>query len=177
MTENAGVFVLTSQDLVDGGELPQPQTSGYFGLDGKDLSPHLAWSRAPEGTRSFAVTVMDPDAPRAGGFCHWAVVNIPAAVDELPEGAGGAPDGMGPADTDAGLPNGSLELLNDAGFTGFVGAAPPRGSGPHRYVVTVHALSVELLPGTPRSKGSRVLKDILEHELASASLTAHFEVR
>lgn len=174
---DASHFVLTSQDVTDGGTLQQPQTSAYFGLDGRDLSPQLAWSGAPEGTRSFAVTLMDPDAPRAGGFCHWAVVNIPAAVDELPEGAGGAPDGMGPAETDAGLPNGSLELVNDAGFTGYVGAAPPRGSGPHRYVFTVHALSVAMVPGTPRSKGSRVLKDITAHELASASLTATFEVR
>ena len=168
---------LTSQDLVDGGTLPRPQTSAYFGLDGQDLSPQLSWSGAPEGTRSFAVTVIDKDAPRAGGFCHWAVVNIPAAVDELPEGAGGSPDGMGPSDSEAGLPNGSLELANDAGYNGFVGAAPPRGSGPHRYVVTVHALSVELVPGTPRTKGSRALEDIAAHELATASLTCTFEVR
>lgn len=170
-------FELTSQDLVDGGQLPRAQVSAYFGLDGQDLSPQLAWSGAPEGTRSFAVTVMDPDAPRAGSFCHWAVVNIPAAIEGLPEGAGGAPDGMGPSDSDAGLPNGSLELLNDAGFTGFVGAGPPRGSGPHRYVVTVHALSVERVPGTPRSKGSRVIKDVQAHELAAASITCTYEVR
>ncbi|GAB3268705.1 hypothetical protein GCM10027449_02230 [Sinomonas notoginsengisoli] len=170
-------FQLGSQDLVDGGKLPRAQVSAYFGLDGQDLSPHLAWSGAPEGTRSFAVTVMDPDAPRAGSFCHWAVVNIPDEVDELPEGAGGSPDGMGPADTDAGLPNGSLELLNDAGFTGFVGAGPPRGSGPHRYVFTVHALSAEVVPGTPRSKGSRVIRDIEANELAAASITCTYEVR
>ncbi|WP_369046122.1 YbhB/YbcL family Raf kinase inhibitor-like protein [Sinomonas sp. P10A9] len=170
-------FKLTSQDLVEGGVLPQPQVSAYFGLDGQDLSPQLSWSGAPEGTHSFAVTVMDPDAPRAGGFCHWAVVNIPSAVDELPEGAGGAPDGMGPSDSEAGLPSGSLELVNDAGYNGFVGAAPPRGSGPHRYVVTVHALSADVIPGTPRTKGSRALRDIAAHELATASLTCTFEVR
>ncbi|MDQ0260500.1 YbhB/YbcL family Raf kinase inhibitor-like protein [Sinomonas atrocyanea] len=172
-----GPFMLTSQDLVDGAELPRPQASAYFGLDGQDLSPQLAWSGAPEGTRSFAVTVMDPDAPRAGSFCHWAVVNIPSEVEGLPEGAGGAPDGMGPADSDAGLPNGCLELLNDAGFTGFVGAGPPRGSGPHRYVFTVHALDVGAVPGTPRSKGSRVLRDIAAHEIAAATITCTYEVR
>jgi Raf kinase inhibitor-like YbhB/YbcL family protein len=170
-------FEVTSQDLVDGGELPRSQASAYFGLDGQDLSPQVSWSGAPEGTRSFAVTVMDPDAKRAGGFCHWAVVNIPAAVDELPEGAGGAPDGMGPSGDEAGLPVGSVELTNDAGFAGFVGAGPPKGSGPHRYVLTVHAVGAERLPATPRSTGSRVLKDIRDHELASASITCRFEVR
>jgi Raf kinase inhibitor-like YbhB/YbcL family protein len=170
-------LTVTSQDLVDGGGLPRAQTSAYFGLDGQDLSPQVSWTGAPEGTRSFAVTLIDPDARRAGGFCHWAVVNIPAEVDELPEGAGSAPDGMGPSGDEAGLPVGSVELANDAGYTGFVGAAPPKGAGPHRYVLTVHALGVERLPATPRSTTGHVLKDVRAHELASASITAVFEVR
>ncbi|WP_077488233.1 YbhB/YbcL family Raf kinase inhibitor-like protein [Sinomonas mesophila] len=168
-------FEVTSQDLVEGGELPAAQASAHFGIPGgQDLSPQLAWSGAPEGTRSYAVTVVDPDAPRPGGFCHWAVVNIPAEVDQLPEGAGGAPDGMGPSGDVAGLPLGSVELVNDAGYSGFVGAGPPPGAR-HRYVVTVHALDVGSLPATPRTHGARTLDDIAAHELARAGFTTHYE--
>ena len=168
-------FEATSQDLEDGAELPAAQASAYFGIKGgQDLSPQLGWSGAPEGTRSYAVTVVDVDAPRAGGFCHWAVVNIPVEVDQLPEGAGGAPDGMGPSGDAAGLPVGSVELVNDAGYAGFVGAGPPPGTR-HRYVVTVHALDVASLPATPRSQGARLLDDIAAHELARAGFTAHYE--
>ncbi|GAB4097875.1 YbhB/YbcL family Raf kinase inhibitor-like protein [Sinomonas halotolerans] len=170
-------FEVTSQDLADGAQLPAAQTSAHFGVPGgQDLSPQLAWSGAPAGTRSFAVTVMDPDAPR-GAFCHWAVVNIPLEVDSLPEGAGGAPDGMGPSGDEAGLPVGSVELVNDAGFAGFVGGAPPRGSGPHRYIATVHALDVPQLPATPRTHGAKALKDIAAHEIGRAAITAVHETR
>ncbi|MBS2079615.1 YbhB/YbcL family Raf kinase inhibitor-like protein, partial [Mycobacterium tuberculosis] len=97
---------------------------------GEDVSPQLSWSGFPDGTRSFAVTVYDPDAPTASGFWHWAVANLPADVTELAEGAG---DGSN-------LPGDALTLVNDAGLRRYLGAAPPAGHGPHRDYRAVHAV-------------------------------------
>src|SRR3712207_5351503 len=134
-------FTVTSTDVSDGDTLPMPHVSGRMGAGGEDRSPHLSWSGFPEGTRSFAVTVYDPDAPTASGFWHWAVANIPASVTELPGGAG--------VEGNAKLPEGAVQLRNDAGFQGYVGAAPPSGHGTHRYFIVVHAVDTEKLDVTP----------------------------
>src|ERR687883_569744 len=78
---------LTSSSFKDGDYLAMDHvlSADYgFGCSGGNKSPQLAWSGAPEGTRSFAVTCYDPDAPTGSGFWHWLVVNIPANVTELP---------------------------------------------------------------------------------------------
>jgi Phosphatidylethanolamine-binding protein len=82
-------FTVTSTDVTDGQALPAAQMSGIFEVPGgKDLSPQLSWSGAPAETRSYTVTMYDPDAPSGSGFWHWAVADIPASVTELPTGAG-----------------------------------------------------------------------------------------
>src|SRR6202162_4748678 len=128
-------FHLESASITDGQTLAKPQVSGIMGAGGEDVSPQLSWSGFPDGTRSFAVTVYDPDAPTLSGFWHWAVGNLPASVTELPEDAG---DGRE-------LPGGAQELVNDAGMRRYVGAAPPPGHGVHRYFVAVHAVDVDNL--------------------------------
>ncbi|WP_038514872.1 YbhB/YbcL family Raf kinase inhibitor-like protein [Amycolatopsis japonica] len=127
-------FTVTSASVADGAAWSPEQ------LAGKDVSPQLSWSGAPRGTKSYAVTVYDPDAPTGSGFWHWAVADIPAAVTELPEGAGD--------DAGSGLPEGAIQVPNDARLARFLGAAPPAGHGVHRYFVVVHALDVESL-GVP----------------------------
>jgi hypothetical protein len=131
-------FRVASTDVQDGEKLSIPQVSGIFGAGGEDVSPQLSWSGFPEGTKSFVVTVYDPDAPTASGFWHWAVVDIPANVAGLARGAGDREDGSG-------LPSGAFQLRNDGGTTRFIGAAPPVGHGKHRYFTVVHAVDVESL--------------------------------
>jgi Raf kinase inhibitor-like YbhB/YbcL family protein len=129
-------FAVTSTDVTDGQELPLAQMCGIFGVPGGgDVSPQLTWSGAPAETKSYTVTMYDPDAPSGSGFWHWALADIPASVTELPTGAG---DGASEH-----LPTGAFHLPNDARLARFIGAGPPPGDGPHRYVIVVQALGIE----------------------------------
>ena len=131
-------FQVTSTTLVDGGTMPPRSMSGIFGVPGgEDISPQLSWSGAPSGTKSYAVTAYDPDAPTGSGFWHWLVIDIPASVTELPSGAG--------SEGGPGLPEGAFSVRNDYGTKDFGGAAPPAGDPAHRYVFAVHALDTEKL--------------------------------
>lgn len=129
-------FTVTSTDVTDGQALPPAQMSGIFQVPGgKDLSPQLSWSGAPADTKSYTVTMYDPDAPSGSGFWHWALADIPASVTGLPAGTG---DGTGGY-----LPTGAFHLPNDARLARFIGAGPPPGDGRHRYVIVVQALGIE----------------------------------
>jgi len=165
----AAAFTVTSTTLTDGAPLPGEQMSGLFGVPGgKDVSPQLSWHGAPEGTKSYAVTMYDPDAPTGSGFWHWAVADLPATVTELPEGAGD--------DTGSGLPDGAFQVPNDARIGRFIGAAPPAGHGPHRYVFVVHALDVENID-VPADTGPAFLGfTMARHILGRAVLTATAEI-
>jgi len=130
-------FEVASTDVQDNEKLPLPQVSGIFGAGGEDLSPQLSWHGFPKATKSFVVTVYDPDAPTASGFWHWAVVDLPANITELPRRAGDA--------SGSGLPKGAFQLRNDAGMARYIGAAPPSGHGKHRYYIVVHAVDIASL--------------------------------
>ncbi len=156
-------FTVTSTTLTEGGGTPPAQMSGLFGVPGgEDVSPQLSWSGAPEGTKSYAVTVYDPDAPTQSGFWHWAIADIPATVTELPEGAG---DDDGP-----GLPPGAIQYKNDAGSARFLGAAPPPGHPPHRYFINVYALDTADL-GVPADAMCALLGfNLFGHTIARAQM-------
>jgi Raf kinase inhibitor-like YbhB/YbcL family protein len=160
-------FEVTSEDVRDGEKLPLPQVSGIFGAGGEDLSPHLSWQGFPEGTKSFVVTMYDPDAPTASGFWHWAVVDIPANVTKLSRGAGD--------ESGSGLPQGAFQLRNDAGQARYIGAAPPDGHGKHRYFLVVHAVDVESL-GLSKDATPAVLGfNLFFHTLGRAIIVPWYE--
>jgi Raf kinase inhibitor-like YbhB/YbcL family protein len=158
-------FTLTSANVRDGAPLPTPQRSGIFGVPGgEDLSPQLSWSGAPESTRSYAVTMYDPDAVTGSGFWHWAVANIASDTTSLPEGAGD--------DAGSGLPAGAIQLPNDARAARYVGGAPPAGGGVHRYFITVYALDVDDIGVAPDGTPAFLGFLMAEHTLARATIVA-----
>jgi Raf kinase inhibitor-like YbhB/YbcL family protein len=154
-------FTVVSDDFADGDRLPDVHASAAFGVPGgEDRSPSLRWSGFPAGTQSFALTVFDPDAPTASGFWHWAVCDLPAEVTELAAGAE--------------LPDAALVLRNDAGFPGFVGAGPPPGHGPHRYIFAVHSLPVATLGIDATASPAYLGFNLFLHATARARLTATY---
>ncbi|CAN5415091.1 YbhB/YbcL family Raf kinase inhibitor-like protein [soil metagenome] len=162
-------FSLTSTDVADGAELAQPQVSGIFGAGGTDTSPQLSWSGFPEGTKSFVVTMYDPDAPTASGFWHWAVADVPVTTTSLPAGAGD--------DEGSGLPSGAWQLANDGGLKRFLGAAPPAGHGKHRYFIAVHAVDVETIGIDEASTPAFLMFNLFGHTLARAVITPWWEAK
>lgn len=109
-----------------------------FGCSGDNVSPGLVWSGAPEGTKSFVISMYDPDAPTGSGWWHWVVADIPHSVTHLAEGAG---------NSDKLLPKGAVSIKTDFGSKGYGGPCPPPGK-PHRYVISVFAMKVAKL-GVP----------------------------
>jgi Raf kinase inhibitor-like YbhB/YbcL family protein len=139
--DDVATLQVTSANFNDGDYLPLDHILSAdfgFGCSGGNMSPELAWSGAPDGTQSFAVTVYDPDAPTGSGFWHWVVVNIPSDVTELPLDAGNPHA--------AKLPRGARQVRTDFGTPGYGGPCPPAGDHPHRYFFTVFAVSMAQLP-------------------------------
>ncbi len=160
-------FSVESDDIRDGEPLSMAQVSGIMGAGGKDVSPQLSWSGFPDGTKSFAVTVYDPDAPTASGFWHWSVVNIPVTTTSLPSGAGD--------DAGRGLPTGAVQHLNDASVKRYIGAAPPPGHGVHHYYVVVHALDVDSLDVPENATPAYVGFNLFAHALGRAVIVGTYE--
>jgi Raf kinase inhibitor-like YbhB/YbcL family protein len=160
----AGEFTVTSKNFKQGEALPKSMEFNSFGCDGGNLSPEISWVNAPEGTKSFAITVHDPDAPTTSGWWHWLVFNIPADVTSLEEGASVTAKNK--------LPAGALEAFTDYGSVGFGGACPPKGDKPHRYNFTLYALKVEKLDLDPKTTaGAKLTYMLNSNSLAKASLS------
>lgn len=130
--------------------------------DGENRSPQLAWSEVPVQTRSFAIVVDDPDAPR-GTWVHWVLFNLPADAVELAPGVPRLPE----------LPSGARQGVNDSGDIGYSGPCPPRGAA-HRYFFRLYALdcALNLPPGINRSDLDAAMTD---HVLAEATLMGTYQ--
>lgn len=158
-------FVLRSPDFSEGATLPKDFVHHAMGAGGQNVSPGLEWSGAPEGTKSFALTMYDPDAPTGSGWWHWVVYDIPAGTTKLPRGAGAG----------QGLPAGSKQGRTDFGSKEYGGAAPPPGHGPHRYVFTLYALKTDKLDVPEDASAAYVGFNIHFAKIGEAKLTAKYE--
>ncbi len=162
----APAFELHSPEIRPGALMDKRFEFKGFGCDGENQSPALAWRGAPEGARSYAVTVYDPDAPTGSGWWHWMVVNIPADVRSLAADAG--------AVGGAKLPAGASQLRIDYGMAGWGGTCPPQGDKPHRYIFTVYALKVPQLDLPPDATAALAGYMIKANALGQASFTARY---
>ncbi|MFF8368257.1 YbhB/YbcL family Raf kinase inhibitor-like protein [Streptomyces lydicus] len=156
-------FTVLSDEVEPGGTLRPEQVHSEG-----NRSPHLRWEGAPAGTKSYAVTCYDPDAPTGSGFWHWVLFDLPASVTELPAGAGSGDM--------KGLPEGAVHVRNDYGTRDFGGAAPPPGDGPHRYVFTVYAVDQEKLGPDADVSPAVVGFNLRFHTIGRAQLIAEYEV-
>jgi hypothetical protein len=159
-------FTLTSPDIAADSTIDRKFEFNGFGCSGENRSPSLKWSGAPAGTKGYAVTLYDPDAPTGSGFWHWFVVNIPGSVSELASDAG--------AIGGANLPAGAKHVRIDYGISGFGGPCPPEGDPPHRYVFTVHALKVERLDIPDDATAAVAGFMVNANSLGKASFTAKY---
>ncbi len=162
----AADFKLTSADVKAGTPIANTYVFKGFGCAGDNISPALAWTGAPAGTKSFAITVYDPDAPTGSGFWHWTVVNIPASVTSLPRNAGEAGG--------KNLPAGAVMGRTDFGSAAYGGPCPPAGDKAHRYVFTVFAVKVDKLDIDGNAAGAIVGFNLHFNTLAKATFTATY---
>jgi Raf kinase inhibitor-like YbhB/YbcL family protein len=160
----AEVFTLKSDQI--GGQLTIDEVYSGFGCTGKNISPQLKWTSAPKNTKSFAITVYDPDAPTGSGWWHWVIFNIPPDTTGLVTDAGNPQKNV--------APKGSVQSMTDYGKPGFGGACPPQGDKPHRYVFTVFALDVAKLDLDEKANAALVGFMLNGHAIEKASLISYY---
>lgn len=163
---HAAGFTLSSPDIKPNGTIDKKFEYNGFGCSGANKSPALKWSGAPKGTRSFAVSVYDPDAPTGSGWWHWYVVNIPANVMELPADAGAAGG--------ANLPKGAMQVKTDYGTAAWGGVCPPPGDKPHRYVFAVYALKTDKIDVPADASPALAGFTVNAEAIGKASFTARY---
>jgi Raf kinase inhibitor-like YbhB/YbcL family protein len=157
-------LAVTSSVFRDGQTIPMSAVFDQFGCTGKNQSPDVAWSGAPAGTKSFAVTIYDPDAPTTVGFVHWIVFDIPADVTSLEAGAGSHKH----------VNVGATQGFTDYGFSRYGGPCPPPGDPAHHYHLTVWALDLEKLGVDDTTTYAKFRFIIRGHVLASAEIVGQY---
>jgi Raf kinase inhibitor-like YbhB/YbcL family protein len=162
---SAQTFTLKSSDI--GGQATMKQVFNNFGCTGENISPELSWSNAPEGTKSFAVTMYDPDAPTGAGWWHWVMFDIPANVTELKTNAGNPEAGL--------APKGAIMSPTSFGKPGYGGPCPPPGHGFHMYIITVYALKVPKLGLDATANPEMVGYNLWANTIEKASIIMYFK--
>lgn len=156
---------VTSQAVKDGEMIATDQVFNSFGCTGKNISPDLSWEGAPEGTKYFAITMFDPDAPTGSGWWHWTVFNIPAKTTSIPADASKKSSKLG---------KGAVQGRTDFGKSGYGGPCPPPGHGKHHYVFKVFALK-DKIPAKSDTPAAQVSYYANSLKLAEGKLEAIFE--
>lgn len=157
-------FTLSIPSIQPNGWLSTDQVFNRFGCEGANRSPRLGWRNPPAGTKSFAITVYDPDAPTGSGWWHWVVINIPSTTSMLPESAGNPTLRL--------LPSAAKQVPTDFGQPGFGGACPPVGDKPHKYIFTVYALNTEKIDLPSNATAAFAGFMIKAHLIDKVSVTA-----
>lgn len=160
-----GTFTLSSETL--GGNATPVEEFAGFGCTGENVSPQLSWKNAPEGTKSFAITMYDPDAPTGSGWWHWVVFDLPSSVSSLATGAGNPENNL--------LPEKAIQSLTNYGVPGYGGPCPPEDHGLHQYIITVYALKVEQLGLDANTNPAIVGYYLWNNTLAKASIVTYYE--
>jgi Raf kinase inhibitor-like YbhB/YbcL family protein len=164
-TAAAERLTVSSTAFSDGGTIPGAYANRGCAASAENRSPQLSWRGAPAGTKSFAVTMFDPDAPTGHGFWHWVLFNIPAGVHAIDAGAS----------TDSGPLHGAVVGHADFGSSAYGGPCPPPGDKPHHYVITVRALDIASVPGaTSVTSGPQLVAAVEGHVLAQGKLVGRF---
>lgn len=158
-------FTLSSKDV--GGEATKTEEFNGFGCTGKNQSPQLSWINAPEGTKSFAITMYDPDAPTGSGFWHWVVFDIPANVTQLVTDAGNISSNL--------MPKGAIQSVTSYGVAGYGGPCPPEGHGLHQYIITVHALKTDKLGLDTETNPVLIGYNLWMNTIAKASIVFYYQ--
>jgi Raf kinase inhibitor-like YbhB/YbcL family protein len=161
---NAAGFSLSSSDIKAGGTIAEEQVFKGFGCSGGNVSPALAWKGAPKATKSFALSIYDPDAPTGSGFWHWVVFNIPAGTTSIAKGA-----------SKTSMPAGAIESRTDFGVPGYGGPCPPQGDKPHHYHFQLFAVDVPTLEGADANTTAAVIGFMLHfHTIAKTQFVATY---
>lgn len=158
-------FTLTSTTL--GGQASKLQEFNGFGCEGENVSPDLTWENAPEGTKSFAITMYDPDAPTGSGWWHWLAFDIPKDINSIKTNAG-------QVDLDL-MPKEVIQSITDYGTYGYGGPCPPEGHGLHQYIITVYALKTDKLGLSKDTNPPVVGYYLWQNTLAKASIVAYYQ--
>jgi Raf kinase inhibitor-like YbhB/YbcL family protein len=159
----AQTFTLLSTEL--SGQAEENQVFNGFGCTGSNISPQLYWVSPPAGTKSFALTLFDPDAPTGSGWWHWLIFNIPHTCNELVSDAGNPESNK--------APEGCIQSINDYSAFGYGGPCPPPGHGIHQYIFTLHALDIEKLVLSEKANPALVGFNINAHTIQKTSLVMY----
>ncbi|MDX2082882.1 MAG: YbhB/YbcL family Raf kinase inhibitor-like protein [Rickettsiales bacterium] len=159
-------FAITSVDIAANSTITQKHVFKGFGCTGENISPQISWSNPPLGTKSFALTVYDPDAPTGSGWWHYLAINIPANYSEFKSGFA--------AENKFITKDGINQIRNDFGVHNFGGPCPPKGDKVHRYIFTIFALKVEKLDVSESSSPALAGYMINQNVLAKASFAATY---
>ena len=158
-------FTLTSNSI--GGQATKTEEFNGFGCTGENLSPQLAWKNAPEGTKSYAITIYDPDAPTGSGWWHWVVFDIPSNINELKANAGNPESNL--------MPQGAIQSLTNYGAKGYGGPCPPEGHGIHQYIITVYALKTDKLGIDENTNPAIAGYYLWSNTIAKASIVSYYQ--